>query len=220
MTDYTKFSQPWEQKTQVQTRIPKKANSRFLFAHNPENWELKVIETYTTNSDGKRKKEKIPLLLPVLSSVGETPGVNGTRAVGNRIDSSIMRTMMQDKGWTLLDPGKHDYMRVYPAHKGNYHTSKWIRLEKVGRRVIEHFDQDGFDKWRLELMTSGALNPPHPQIASLRLISMNRAMSRLERDQHIPEVSNRLKSKQEELRLTKKAIKRVEELGGAAYELR
>jgi hypothetical protein len=79
MTDYSKFSQPWEQKAQVQTRIPKKANSRFLFAHNPENWELKVIDTYTTNSEGKRKKEKIPLLLPVLSSVGETPGVNGTQ---------------------------------------------------------------------------------------------------------------------------------------------
>lgn len=218
--DYTKFSQPWEEKTQVQTRIPKKANSRFLFAHNPENWELKVFDTYTTTTDGKKKKQQIPLLLPVLSSVSETPGVNGTRAVGNRIDSSIMRTNLQDKGWTLLDPVKHDYMRVYPAHKGNYHTSKWIRLEKVGRRVIEHFDQDGFDQWRLSLMREGALNPPHPQIASLRLISMNRAMSRLERDQHIPEVANRLKSKKAELDLTKKAIKRVEDLGAGAYNVR
>ena len=186
--DYTNFSQPWEEKTQVQTRIPKKANSRFLFAHNPENWELKVFDTYTTTTDGKKKKEKIPLLLP--------------------------------KGWTLLDPVKHDYMRVYPAHKGNYHTSKWIRLEKVGRRVIEHFDQDGFDQWRLSLMREGAINPPHPQIAGLRLIGMNRALSRLERDQHIPEVANRLKSKQEELRLTKKAIKRVEDLGVGAYNVR
>jgi len=127
---------------------------------------------------------------------------------------------MQDKGWTILDPARHDYLRVYPAHKGNYHTSKWIRMEKVGRRVIEHFDADAFDEWRRELVTSGAVNPPHPQIASLRLIAMNRAMSRLERDQHIPEVAGRLKAKQEELRLTKKAIERVEKYGGQAYELR
>lgn len=220
MTDYSKFAQPWEEKTDVQTRIPKKANPRFFFAHNPENWELKVFEGYTMTDDGKKKKQSIPMLLPILSSIGEVPGVNGTRAIGGRIDSSIMRTNMQDKGWTILDPARHDYLRVYPAHKGNYHTSKWIRMEKVGRRVIEHFDADAFDEWRRELVTSGAVNPPHPQIASLRLIAMNRAMSRLERDQHIPEVAGRLKAKQEELRLTKKAIERVEKYGGQAYELR
>ena len=220
MTDYSKFAQPWEQKSEVQTRIPKASNARFFFAHNPENWELKVFEGYTMTEDGKKKKSSIPMLLPVLSSIGETPGVNGTRAIGNRIDSSIMRTNLQDKGWTILDPARHDYLRVYPAHKGNYHTSKWIRLEQIGRRMIEHFDQESYDEWRRELVASGALNPPHPQIASLRLISMNRAMSRLERDQHIPEVATRLKSKQEELNLTKKAIERVDKLGGSAYELR
>lgn len=219
MTDYSRFAQPWEQKTEVQTRIPKKANSRFFFAHNPENWELKMIEGYSMTEEGKRKKQKTPMLLPVLSSIHEVPGVNGTRAVGSRIDSSIMRTNLLDQGWTIIDPIKHDYIRVYPAHKGNYHTSKWIRLEKVGRRVIEHFDADSFDEWRIEIMKSGVLNPPHPQIASLRLISMNRAMSRLERDQHIPEIANRLKTKQVELKNTKAAIARVEKLGGLAYEL-
>lgn len=218
MTDYSRFAQPWEQKTEVQTRIPKKANSRFFFAHNPENWELKMIEGYSMTEEGKRKKQKTPMLLPVLSSIHEVPGVNGTRAVGSRIDSSIMRTNLLDQGWTIIDPIKHDYIRVYPAHKGNYHTSKWIRLEKVGRRVIEHFDADSFDEWRIEIMKSGVLNPPHPQIAALRLISMNRAMSRLERDQHIPEIANRLKTKQIELKNTKAAIARVEKLGGLAYE--
>jgi hypothetical protein len=218
MTDYTKYAQPWEQKTDVQTRIPKAANSRFFFAHNPENWELKIIEGIVMNDEGKKKKQKIPMLLPVLSSIHEIPGVNGTRAVGSRIDSSIMRTNLLDQGWTMLDPVQHDYVRVYPAHKGNYHTSKWIKLEKVGKRVIEHFDADGFDLWRIELMKTGALNTPHPQIASIRLISMSRAMARLERDQHIPEVANRLKSKQIELKNTKSAIARVDKMGKLAYE--
>ena len=69
-------------------------------------------------------------------------------------------------------------------------------------------------------MTSGKISTPHPKIASLRLIGMNRALSRLERDQHIPEVLNRLKSKQDELTQTKKAIARIEKLGRLAYELR
>lgn len=217
--DYTNFSQPWEEKTQVDTRIPVRANARFFYAHNPENWELKLYTTQT--DDGKKKKTQvIPVLLPVLSSIPETPGVNGTRAVGGRLDSSYMRTTLRDNGWTILDASQEDYLRVYPAHKGNYYTSKWIGIEKVGRRVIEHFDQEGYDNWRLSLMTSEKISIPHPKIASLRLIGMNRALSRLERDQHIPEVLNRLKSKQDELAQTKKAIARIEKLGRLAYELR
>jgi len=50
-------------------------------------------------------------------------------------------------------------------------------------------------------MQRGAISPPHPEIASLKLIKMDRAMSRLERDQHIPEVSARLKNKQVQPRL-------------------
>ena len=217
--DYTNFSQPWEEKAQTTTRIPVRANSRFFFAHNPENWELKVY-TSQTSDEGKRKKVSIPVLLPVLSSISETPGVNGTRAVGGRLDSSLMRTNLRDKGWTILDASEEGYLRVFPAHKGNYYISKWIRVEKVGRRIIEHFDQDSYDEWRLSLMTSGKIQVPHTKIASLRLIAMNRALARMERDQHIPEVMNRLKSKQDELTQTKKAIARIEKLGRLAYELR
>ena len=217
--DYSNFSQPWEEKTQVETRIPVRANSRFFFAHNPENWELKIYTSQTTD-EGKKKKTVVPMLLPVLSSIPETPGVNGTRAIGGRLDSSHMRTTLKDVGWTIIDAQQEDYLRVYPAHKGNYYASKWIRLEKVGRRIIEHFDQDGYDEWRRNLITSGVLSTPHPKIAGLRLITMNRAMNRLERDQHIPEVMNRLKSKQQELEHTKKAIERIEKLGRLAYELR
>lgn len=217
--DYTAISQPWEEKTQTQIRIPKQGNSRFLFAHNPENWELKMYQSTQQNEDGRKKKQLIPILLPLLSSIPETPGVNGTRAVGKRIDSSTMRARLQDVGWTLLDASRHDYMRVYPAMRGNYHTTKWTRIEKIGRRVIEHFDQEEFDAWRLSLMAEGHLSPPHPQIASLMLIEMDRAMSRLERDQHIPEVASRLKGKQEQYRNTKKAIDRISRMGAKSYEL-
>ena len=218
MTTYEKFSQPWEERQTAETRIPKRKNPRFFFAHHPENWELVIFEKYEMIDD-KKKKVSIPLLLPILSSIQEEPGVNGTRAVGGRLDSSIMRTSLVDKDWTILDPRTHDYLRVYPAHKGNYHTSKWIKLEKIGRRIIEHFDKKAFNEWRRSLIAEGHLKPPHPQIAELRLISMNRAMSRLERDQHIPEVANRLKSKQEDYKQTKKAIALAAKHGRDAYVL-
>ena len=218
MTTYDNFAQPWEEKTTQGTRIPKKKNPRFFFAHNPESWETVIFEKYQIIDD-KKKKVSIPLLLPVLSTCQEEAGVNLCRIVNGRLDSSMMRTNMQDQGWTILDPRRLDYLRVYPAHKGNYHTSKWMRLEKVGRRMIEHFDQKGFDEWRMSLVADGHIQPPHPKIAELRLISMNRAMSRLERDQHIPEVEIRLKKKQQDYRDTKKAISRVDKLGRDAYVL-
>ena len=214
MNDYTKFAQPWEQKTQVQTRIPVAANSQFFYAHNPENWELKMFD-----STDKKSKKQIPVLLPVLSTMSETPGVNGTRAIGGNVDSTIMRTNLQNQGWTILNKKKHDYLTVYPAHKGNYHTSKWLTMEKVGMRIIEHFDNAGFDQWRLQLMQNGDLELPHPKIAELRLITMSRALSRLERDQHIPEVLARLKTKQTEYKNTKQAIERIKKLGKRAYEI-
>ena len=160
--NYESISQPWEERTQTETRLPKRANSGFVFAHNPENWELKMYPATIETDEGKRKRQSIPVLLPVLTSLPETPGVNATRAVGKRLDSSTMRARMQDIGWTLLDASKHDYMRVYPANRGNYHTTKYIRFEQIGRRIIEHFDHEKFDDWRLSLVRDGHINPPHP----------------------------------------------------------
>jgi transcriptional regulator NrdR family protein len=68
-------------------------------------------------------------------------------------------------------------------------------------------------------MQRGAISPPHPEIASLKLIKMDRAMSRLERDQHIPEVSARLKNKQVQYKQIKAAIQRVEQQGVNAYAI-
>lgn len=216
--NYDDMAQPWSTQATAQTRLPLKSNARYFLAHNPENWELRLFET-TTSTDDSRKRKQVPILLPMLSSIPEVAGVNGTKQVGKHIDSGLMRTQLQDHGWTILDAGKHDYMRIYPAQKGNYHTSKWISFEKVGRRVIQKFDADGFDQWRLELMQKGVISPPHPEIAALKLIKMDRAMSRLERDQHIPEVSARLKSKQAQYKQIKAAIQRVEDKGVNAYAI-
>ena len=214
--NYDNMAQPWSTQAATQTRLPINSNSRYFFAHNPENWELKLFEK-TTTEETKRKKQTVPVLLPVLSSIPEEPGVNGTKSVGRHVDSGVMRTHLMDSGWTILDTGKHDYMRIYPAHKGNYHTSRWISFEKVGKRIIQKFDADSFDEWRLQLMKKGVIAVPHPQIAALKLIQMDRAISRLEREQHIPEVNARLKSKQAKYKQIKAAIARVEQNGVNAY---
>lgn len=216
--NYDDMAQPWSTQAATQTRLPLKSNPRYFFAHNPENWELRLFDTIHSTDDTKKKKQ-VAILLPTLSSIPEVPGVNSTKQIGNHIDSSVMRTHLQDNGWTILDANKHDYMRIYPAQKGNYHTSRWTSFEKVGNRIIQKFDADGYDQWRLELMQKGVINPPHPEIASLKLIKMDRAMSRLERDQHIPEVSARLKTKQTEYRQIKAAIQRVQDKGVHAYAI-
>lgn len=216
--NFDNMAQPWNNTAINKTRLPLKANSRFFLAHNPENWELKIFDTMTTIED-KKKKISVAILLPSLSSIPETPGVNGTKTIGQHIDSGVMRTALSDNGWTILDASKHDYLRVYPAHKGNYHATRWTSFEKVGKRVIQNFDNDSYDQWRLQLMQKGIISTPHPEIASLKLIKMDRAMARLERDQHIPEVSARLKNKQMEYKQIKSAIARIEQYGVNAYAI-
>tara|TARA_R100001440_G_scaffold40604_1_gene60351 strand:- start:5782 stop:6423 length:642 start_codon:yes stop_codon:yes gene_type:complete len=212
--DFSNYAQPWQEKKQQQTRIPIKANDRFFFAHFAENWELVTFET-TQN----KKKVFVPMLLPLLSSIPETAGVNGCRTSGGRIDSSVMKAQMIQAGWNIIEPNQIDYLRTYPAIQGNYYTSKWTKLEKVGSRMISTFNHAEFNEWRRELMETQYISAPHPQIARLLLIDQNREITKLEQNQHIPEIAVRLKSAQNKYNGIKKAISNIEKKGVKAYSL-
>ena len=217
--DYSNYAQPWQETRDKQTRIPIKANSRFFYAHYPENWELVHFEQTHKEEGKKPKKIEIPLFLPMLSSIPEEAGVNGCRAVGGRIDSSVLKAQLSNKGWRILEANQHDYIRTYPATRGTYYTSKWVKLEKVGSRILHSFDQDSFNAWRLELMASGAIQMPHPQIIKLKLIDNNRQISSLEQNQHIPEIAARLKAAQKRHTDIKKGIARLERYKSKTYDI-
>lgn len=216
--DYSNFAQPWQETRDKQTRIPIKANARFFFAHFAENWELVLFETKP--EEGKKgRRVEIPLFLPMLSTIPEEAGVNGCRTVGQRLDSSLLKAQMINKGWTIIEANQHDYLRTYPATRGTYYTTRWTTLEKVGSRILHSFSRDEFNEWRRELMDNGSIPLPHPQIVKLQLIDQNREISKLEQNQHIPEIAVKLKSAHKRHADIKKGIARIQKLKAKTYKL-
>lgn len=197
--NFDDISQPWQQKTNVERRLPRRANPPFFFAHFPSNWELHFFEVTVKKGKGTSNILK-PLLLPDLHAISETPGCNGIRDIGKgKGDSTYLRARMNSQQWTILDPRKHDYMRVYPCLNGKYHTDKFQSLELLGNDVIETQNKAEFANWRRELVLNEHIKPPHIHIIKKKIIELQRNIERKIRNQHIPE----MKKKIDELEKTK-----------------
>jgi hypothetical protein len=217
--DFSTLAQPWQQQKAAAQTLPTKRNHSYFFAHNPRNWEFIYFEE-TQKTEGKRaKKIKKGYWLPLLSTIQEHPGVNGVRDGGNgRIDSSITRTKMKDKGWTILSPSDFDYMRIYPALNGKYHSNKFEKLESLAGTLIKEFDHDSFNQWRLELLKSGSIPAPHHSILKRIRLDAAEQINRQMRYQHIPEIKQQIENLQNIISDMDKAIQEIQEKGLEAYE--
>lgn len=155
---YNDIAQPWQpNKRSAQKRIPKKANSSWLYMHHPTQWSLEYV------ADGK-KKEKKPIFLPVFSRLIFKPGVNGCSGTEEAPDTRLARLQAIDRGNTLIDPEQHDYLRIYPALGGELTLNKWQKIENLGGKIFFTGDDEGFREWRKSLVSDGTIKPPHEQI--------------------------------------------------------
>jgi len=217
--DYSNLSQPWQEQQIKNQRTPLRRSASYFFGHHPENWEV-VVYTQSKSGDKKTKKISIPILLPVLSTIVEEAGVNGVRMQGKRPDSSLLQTRMIQSGWTILDPNRHDYMRLYPAINGGSHFSnKFTKIENLAGRIIKTFDEEMFRDWRCELMVSGAIALPHKAIIQLMLIDQNRSISKREQNQHTPEGAARLQAAYDKYSDIETASNRITKMREKAYVL-
>ena len=211
--ELTSLGQPWQEKKTQESRLRCPGNARWFFAHYPKDWELVYFETKT----GKSTK-KIARFLPLLRTVKELAGVNGCRGSGGYVDSSLMRANMQESGWTILQPRDHDYLRIYPALTGSYHSSRFVELEELAGDLIETFDHEQFNLWRLSLMREGYISPPHPHILKKIILDQSRNMNRKARFQHIPEEATKLKDMAQKKRDMESAIADLKKSGAQSYE--
>jgi hypothetical protein len=216
--DYTEYAQPWSQEQRRAVKLPTRANSRFFYKQHPRNWELWHFETEQTS--GKRTTRKLkPVWLPVLSTHHETAGVNGTRSTSNGVDSSLSRTRLADDGWHVLRPDQHDYLRQYPCRNGFYWTDKFTLLENLGGDLVTTFDYQGYAEWRRELMVKGVLPLPHQTFLKRITQLVSKRISRISRDQHIPEIAAKLKALQDLQTDMNAATANVKKEGVKHYEL-
>lgn len=215
--NYEDIAQPWQTTAQQQITLPTRSNNRFFYKHHPKNWELYYFET-----EGKGKKPETvrkAVWLPDLHIHHETPGVNGTRGFTNNPDSGLARTRLVDKGWTIINPSQHDYLRKYPARKGSYWADKFTTLENIGGELVKSYRHDLFAGWRLELMKKGVLQLPHKTFILRKMMDVQRRIERHTRNQHIPEIAAKLKGLQDLHNDMKLALKDLEENKGGHYEL-
>ena len=211
--NYEDIAQPWQTTAQQQITLPTRSNNRFFYKHHPKNWELHYFET-----QGKKPIRK-PVWLPELHVHHETPGVNGTRGFTNTPDSGLARTRLVDKGWTIINPAQHDYLRKYPARKGSYWADKFTTLENIGGELVKSYRHDLFAEWRLELMQKAVLQLPHKTFIQRQMMDVQRRIERHTRNQHIPEIAAKLKGLQDLHSDMKLALQDLEKNRIEHYEL-
>ena len=222
--NYSDIAQPWQQKTNIERKLPRRSNSPFFFAHFPSNWELHFFETTIKKKSkkGDTEEEEViikPLLIPDLHAIFETPGCNGIRDMGKgKGDSTYLKARMSSQQWTILEPNMHDYLRVYPCINGKYHTDKFQTLELLGNEVIETQNKKDFANWKRELVLNGHIKPPHEHIIKKKILELQRNIERKIRSQHIPEIKKKIAILEKDLGIMNELLKNSKK-GKDNYEL-
>lgn len=212
MSTYDNISQPWQpSKTSVQKRIPKQANSSWRYIHHPTSWSLEYVQ------DGK-KKEKKPIWLPKFARLVLKPGVNGVSGTEDNPDTRLARLQITDKGCTIIDPEKHDYLRVYPAIGGELTVSKWTKIENLGGRVFMVGDDAGFAEFRRELVADGAIKLPHEQVLMGLMMKQQEIITMHSSKPHIPEAMKNQTTAEQKLFDMNKATEALKKDGVKYYE--
>ena len=172
------IAQPWQATTNnTKNRLKIKSNSMFFFMHHAKNWNCIRIK------NGKKTKA---IWLPALNKVPIKPGVNLMRGSVGNVNTGIARTHYQDKGFVILDPAKHDYCRVYPAIRGKYHTTKFVKLEDLAGEIIVKKDTASFYKWLCSLVAENYIELPHEHMIKKIMHRQSELINRHVNKQHIP----------------------------------
>ena len=210
--DYSTFGQPWQKRQVNRTRLPIRGNSMFIYTHYPENWELITMITKKGKTESKKD-----YWVPVLNCIRLTAGVNGVQMNGKHLDTSVARAQLMDGGQTILEPEEHDYIRVYPAHKGSYYCDRFTKIEQIGKRVVKTFQHEDFNLWRIKLVKDGYIKLPHPLLLKDVIEENQKILNRKGNKSHIPEQRKQMDLIAEKIVDMKTAITELEKNGVKCY---
>lgn len=171
------IAHPWSAAEAKQERLKIKANSNFVYMHNPKNWQLVNI---------KVDKKSKPVLLPEFSVLRFTAGVNLVRLNGRSVSSGVAVANAKEQGFTIVEPDKHDYIRVYPCIGGNRYEDAFTVFENLGGSLIRSYNHDAFNEFRSKLMKEGYINLPHEHFIKLMLIENQKLIDKYAQLTHNP----------------------------------
>ena len=205
--NYESLSQPWSMAAPQVTRLNISPDHPFYYVHIPKNWDFAMIEV----KDKKTKKKEVPIFLPSIEMERVVPGVNGVHQIKGELgDGSSRLGKLRSKGYVILDPQDHDYMRVYPAkYGGKKHSPRWQTYQSLAGEIITNFDRLGFNLWKIELILNGDIDLPHDHFLQLQIQKEKQRPNRFIAQQHLPEIKNKIDNcyaKIEQMELARKAI--------------
>lgn len=206
---FNNLAHPWSSVQTSQQKLPLKSNSSFIYAHNPKNWELVEIEI--------EKKSKM-VLLPELSVLRLTAGVNLVRMNGKSINSNVAIANLESNGFTVINPNKYDYIRVYPCKNGNRYEDAFTTFENLGGSIITEYDKKGFNEFRCNLMREGVIGLPHEHFIKIMINQNQKLIDKYAQLQHNPNHEALYKKsiqKDKDLKQVKQLLKKH---GVAVYE--
>jgi len=210
--DYSTYGQPWQKRQINKTRLPVRGNSMFIFTHYPENWEM--ITMIEQTKGGETKKD---YWVPILNCIRLTAGVNGVQMNGKHLDTSVAKAQLVEEGHTIIDPAEHDYIRVYPAYKGNYYSDRFTKIEQIGKKIIETFNHDDFNLWRIKLVKGKFITLPHPLLLKDVVEEHNKILNRKGSKSHLPEQQRQMIEITQKISDMKTAITELEKKGIKCY---
>jgi hypothetical protein len=214
MQNYESMAQPWQQEQAQKQAINLPANNRFFYSHFPTNWQLHYIDT----GKGKTAK-KTPIWLPQLSTNWVAPGVNGCRGNGKTIDDTMLKASLQNKGWSIIDPNRIDYLVSRRARTGGrFWSDRFTVFTKAGNRVFKKHDSDSYNQWLIDLVVNQIVEFPNADILRGIVQDQEKNIERKLTQQHIPEQRDKLtklKSKRDDMI---SAIADIEKSGIEVYK--
>jgi hypothetical protein len=206
--------QPWQNHSPQSNSLPVKGNHPFWYAVHPSNWVITYVGT------GKQKR---PVWIPAIRSLKLMAGTNGIRSINGQLDTSLFRANLMEKGWTILDPTKYDYMRVYPCqYGGSLHLDKNVKLDVLAGHLIRDTTEVymAHCQMGINLILSGDIQPPHEHFLKLIIQAKKKVIPRHVQNQHIPELAAKYKALKDEVAEMEKALSLYQKQGIRVYEVK
>lgn len=215
----------WQPMTQQsQNLLPARPNHPFYYKWHPTNWQFVYRDVKVVTGKGEKAKtvtKSKGFFIPQIRMERVVPGVNGIQQIQGEIGNPGSRIgKLQQQGWIYLDPQKYDYMHVYQVRGGRYHVPKWMSIKVVANRLIEKMDTAAFQLWSVNLMRSNILGMPEPHFWELAIINKGkgRTIDSLVKQQHLPEMKEKLDQIHATVKDMKDFIKEFEKRGLDIYQ--
>ena len=114
---------------------------------------------------------------------------------------------MSDLGKFARPPGGGEGS---PAQGGRYHHClTWDHTRKIGNKTLTRHDAEGYNRWRLELMESGTIPRPDPDVLEIAIERLSDRVRRHAARANIPGVKAKLDRDQARLDSAQRAIEEL-----------